>query len=93
MTNQTRDPAVAVPRGAFLATIFSGAGRANADPSLLIATSGDGVMFRNLRSSPEALYAPAGGRRDMSVLRAERRCCSWRNRRTCGAGRRWARRG
>jgi len=52
----------------FLATIFSGAGHANADSGLLIGASTDGVTFRNLRDSTEPLYAPEGGMRDPSIL-------------------------
>ena len=57
------------PTERFIATMFSGAGHANADSGLLIATSSDGVNFRNLRASHEPIYAPAGGMRDPSVLR------------------------
>src|SRR5580765_7540785 len=52
----------------FLATIFSGAGHANADSGLLVATSDDGVHFRNLRDSHAPLYAPEGGLRDPSIF-------------------------
>jgi len=53
----------------FLATMFSGAGHANADSGLLIGTSTDGITFRNIAASQAPIYAPPGGLRDPSVLR------------------------
>jgi hypothetical protein len=56
------------PTSLFLATLFSGAGHADHDSGLLIATSMDGAAFQNLRASTLPIYAPAGGVRDPIIL-------------------------
>jgi hypothetical protein len=56
------------PAEVFLATMFSGAGHATQDSGLLIASSTDGVSFRNIRSSSRAIYTPASGVRDPILL-------------------------
>jgi sucrose-6-phosphate hydrolase SacC (GH32 family) len=63
-------PAVAspAPAGIFLATMFSGAGHATQDAGLLIASSTDGVTFRNIRASSAPIYSPAGGVRDPIIM-------------------------
>lgn len=59
---------MARPTEVFLATMFSGGGHASQDSGLLIASSTDGVMFRNLCDSLHPLYAPASGVRDPFLL-------------------------
>jgi len=56
------------PAAVFLATMFSGEGHASQDSGLLIASSTDGVLFRNIRASSQPLYAPASGVRDPLIL-------------------------
>ena len=52
----------------FIATMFSGDGHATHNSGLLVATSTDGVRFRNIRDSLEPVFTPEGGMRDPSVL-------------------------
>ena len=59
---------IANPAEVFLATMFSGEGHASADTGLLVATSMDGVTFRNIHGSSQPVYMPASGVRDPSVL-------------------------
>ncbi len=61
-------PHRAGPAEVFLATMFSGAGHANQDSGLLIASSTDGAAFQNIRASGAPVYAPAGGVRDPILL-------------------------
>ncbi len=56
------------PVKVFLATMFSGAGHATQDSGLLIASSTDGVNFRNIRDGNQAIYTPASGVRDPILL-------------------------
>jgi len=48
--------------------MFSGEGHASQDSGLLIASSTDGALFRNIRASSQPLYAPASGVRDPLIL-------------------------
>jgi hypothetical protein len=48
--------------------MFSREGHATQDSGLLIASSTDGALFRNIRASSEPVYAPASGVRDPIVL-------------------------
>jgi hypothetical protein len=48
--------------------MFSGEGHATQDSGLLIASSIEGTVFRNIRASSEPIYAPASGVRDPIVL-------------------------
>jgi hypothetical protein len=59
---------MAHPSEVFLATMFSGAGHASKDSGLLIASSTDGVTFRNIRSSSQPIYTPARGLRDPMIM-------------------------
>ena len=63
MTQSTPSPA-----GLFLATMFSGHGHATQDSGLLVASSTDGVLFRNIRAGSAPVYAPASGVRDPIIL-------------------------
>ena len=56
------------PAEVFLATMFSGAGHASQDTGMLVASSTDGVSFRNIGGSADPVYLPASGVRDPSVL-------------------------
>jgi hypothetical protein len=47
--------------------MFSGDGHASRDTGLLIASSLDGIHFRNIQSSPDPVYLPPGGLRDPIV--------------------------
>jgi hypothetical protein len=64
---------MAVPSEVFLATMFSGAGHATKDSGLLMASSTDGVTFRNIRSSTQPIFTPPDGMRDPMILYWRRR--------------------
>ena len=59
---------MANPSEAFLATMFSGGGHASKDSGLLIASSTDGVTFRNIGGNSKPVYKPANGVRDPIIL-------------------------
>ena len=59
---------MADPAELFLATMFSGEAYASPDTGLLVASSLDGISFRNIRDNPEPLYTPTGGLRDPMLL-------------------------
>lgn len=52
----------------FLATIHSGGDFASGDTGLLVASSTDGIHFRNITGHTDSLYWAAGGVRDPSIL-------------------------
>jgi len=56
------------PTEVFLATIFSGNGHATQASGLLIASSTDGVSFRNIRGGSQTIHTPASGVRDPILL-------------------------
>jgi hypothetical protein len=70
-TENGTGPATASPAEVFLATMFSGGGHASASSGLLIASSMDGVFFRNVCSGSRPVYAPSGGVRDPSIVYRE----------------------
>lgn len=59
---------MADPTELFLATMFSGEGYASTETGMLVASSTDGVSFRNICDSTEPLYTPEGGLRDPMLL-------------------------
>ena len=61
-------PGMTTPSEIFLATMFSGPTYASPETGLLVASSTDGVYFRNIRVSEEPIFISDGGLRDPMLL-------------------------